>query len=361
MRVLLTHKQLLNPLASLNQRNRDPQGPGIPINFSQTEQKRDVSSEVCWRAYFITRSSFNRHFSHKALIHRGKFSSFTFLGQKWCSALVGASLEFYEISLRAYFSWLPHLVILCIMETHRAWYCTYLLFLHIYCFSMQLFTTELQGMATLIILQESFFPDMSHSSPLCCVQERALIAHKFLIKKNTEANQSDVLPVLLFMWQHLQCLFINSLICSTECCWSSFSFFFPSFWLSVKTSGMALPSGSHRPSWILGGQWMAGPLSVVWWGLHQSPVPEGAGLGTDRHLGTPYLLVLPKALGSARAPQPCRGRLLPRIIWAFSKLFSLHILDTMNVHTQNLAIALGFQSRLFVQSLPQPRHFSSWP
>lgn len=74
---LMTHKQLLNPLASLNWRNWDPQGPEIPINFSQTEQKRDVSLEVCWRAYFITSLSFNRQFSHKTLTHRGRFTSFT--------------------------------------------------------------------------------------------------------------------------------------------------------------------------------------------------------------------------------------------------------------------------------------------
>lgn len=90
----------------------------------------------------------------------------------------------------------------------------HLLFMHICCFSGQLFTTELQGIATLIILQHSFFPDVSHSSHSCCVRGRTLIAHKFLIKKNTEQNQSDILPVLLFMY-YLQCLFINSLICST--------------------------------------------------------------------------------------------------------------------------------------------------
>lgn len=110
------------------------------------------------------------------------------------------------------------------------------------------------------------------------------------------------------------------------------------------------------------------PLPVVWWGLPQSSVPGGAVLGTDRApMGTltwacHYTLVLHKALGTGRALQPCRDRLLPGIIWAFSKLFSLHILDTMNMYTQDFAIALGFQSRWFIQSLSQSaQSFSSWP
>lgn len=58
---------------------------------------------------------------------------------------------------------------------------------------------------------------------LCCAWERTLIEHKVLIKTNTEPNQSDIWPVLLFMWQHLLCLFIKSLICST---WTLLVFLF---------------------------------------------------------------------------------------------------------------------------------------
>lgn len=50
-------------------------------------------------------------------------------------------------------------------------------------FSVQLSTKELWGIVTSFILQHSFFPDVSCSSLSCCAGERALIAHKFLIKK----------------------------------------------------------------------------------------------------------------------------------------------------------------------------------
>lgn len=193
------------------------------------------------------------------------------------------------------------------MEHHRAWYCTYLLFMHIYCFSVQLFTTELQGIATLIILQHSFL--MCHILLICAVLERTLIEYKLLIKSNTEPNQSDILPVLLFMWQHLQCLFINSLICSP---WTLLVFLFllPSKEKSLTVSlvfRMALPSGSIRPSWIPRGLWMAGlralspPSGVV-----RAP-PElsarrgcpGDRQGThgDAHLGMPLHAGAAQGLG----------------------------------------------------------------
>lgn len=188
----------------------------------------------------------------------------------------------------------------------------HLFFIHIYCFSVQLFTRELQGIATSIILRHSFFPDVAHSSRSCCARERTLIAHKFLIKNNTEPNQSDILPVLLFMWQHLWCLFINSSICSTEHCWSFFSVS-PrrGLWLSVECLGVTLPSGSMRPSWIPRGLWMAGLLWALSppGGVVGSSVPEGAGLGTDKvppqHASTHWCCIRPWAVrgshGHARA------------------------------------------------------------
>lgn len=76
---------------------------------------------------------------------------------------------------------------------------------------------------------------------------------------------------------------INSLICSTECCWSSFSLFSPSFWLAVKSSGMAFPSGSNRPSWILRGLWMA----VLLWALSPLSGVVGAPLELSARRGWP--------------------------------------------------------------------------
>lgn len=163
------------------------------------------------------------------------------------------------------------------MEHHRAWYCTYLLFMHIYCFSVQLFTTELQGMVALIILHHSFIPDVSHSSSSCCAWGRTLIGHKVLIKNNTEPNQSDILPVLLFMWQHLQCLFINSLICST---WMLLVFL---FLLSSKEKCLTVSQDCRRGSSQWQHQAQLDPQRAVDGRSPQSLVPsQWCGEGSPR-------------------------------------------------------------------------------
>lgn len=64
----------------------------------------------------------------------------------------------------------------------------HVLFMHICCFSVQLFTEEPWGITTSIILQHFFFPDVSCSSLSCCAGVWALIAHKLLIKKQYSAK-----------------------------------------------------------------------------------------------------------------------------------------------------------------------------
>lgn len=89
------------------------------------------------------------------------------------------------------------------------------------------------------------------------------MCHILLVRAETILNQNKgVLCQFCCLCDSIySVLFINSLICSTECCWSSFSFFSPrrSLWLSVKYLSVALPIGSIRPR-IPRGLWMAGLL-----------------------------------------------------------------------------------------------------
>lgn len=130
---------------------------------------------------------------------------------------------------RAYFSWLPHQSLDNFFSG---------LFMH-YVAPQGLILHLLTFYAYILFLSPAFHYRatrhgyINHSSSLllswcvtlflCCAWERTLIEHKVLIKTNTEPNQSDIWPVLLFMWQHLQCLFIKSSICST---WTLLVFLF---------------------------------------------------------------------------------------------------------------------------------------
>lgn len=111
------------------------------------------------------------------LIQRGRFSSFTSLGQDWSSALLGASLEFYEIPFRAYFSWLPHQSLDIFFSDNFMHYgAPQGLILHLLTFYAYILflSAAFHYRATRhgnINHSSALFPDVSHSSHLCCAWE----------------------------------------------------------------------------------------------------------------------------------------------------------------------------------------------
>lgn len=245
------------------------------------------------------------------------------------------------------------------------------LFIHLCFFSVQLSTKKLWGITTWIILQHSFFPDMSCSSPSCCAGERALITHKFLIK-----NQ---------YWVKMKCYFANCMGYTTAFSPIYILFLihrtitllaflclllFSKKSLTVSlSSDMAFSSSSIRPNWIPRALRMAGllcphPLPVVCVGLHQScwstQCQKGLAWGWTGHT---VGMCLPQHAGKSwyhvrlwAVTAPCSSAGAGCFVASFEPFLSylvciFWILWICILRTW--AIGSGFQSRWFIQSLSQ--------